>query len=75
MKRSPSLGSVANRGSISGSDPTSGSFHGSDELARNVSVSRITGVRCSIAMRAASIAEPKQSEGVLAATTGSGDSP
>ena len=32
-------------------------------------------MRCSTAMRAASIAAWKQSDGVLAATTGSGDSP
>ena len=75
MKRSSSLGSVAKFGSISGSVATSGSFQGSDELARNVSVSRISAVRWVTAMRAASIAAWKQSEGVLAATTGSGDSP
>ena len=42
---SPSVDSVAKRGSISGSELTSGISHGSDEFARNVSVSRITGVR------------------------------
>ena len=60
---------------MGGSVPTSGSCQGSEELARKVSESRITGVRWVIAIRAASIAESKQFEGVQAATTGSGDSP
>ena len=66
---------MARFGSIVGSVLTSGSCQGSEELARNVSESRITGVRCVIAMRAASIAESKQFEGVQAAITGRGDSP
>jgi hypothetical protein len=60
-QNSPSgaFGSVANFGSMSGRALTSGSFHGSDEFARNVSVSRITGVRYSMAIRAASSAASK----------------
>ena len=54
---------------------TSGIFHGSDEFDRNVSDSRITGVRYVTAIRAASIAASKQSAGVEAARIGSGDSP
>src|SRR5215213_8974036 len=69
------VGSVAKSGSIPGSEATLGSFHGSEEFARNVSVSRITGVRWVTAIRAASIAQAKQSDGVDAAITGSGDSP
>ena len=69
------FGPVAKPGSMSGSVCTSGSSQGSEELARNVSESRITGVRWRIAMRAASIPAWKQSDGVHGATTGSGDSP
>ena len=69
------MGSVAKSGSISGSEATSGSRHGSEEFARKVSASRITGVRYLTAIRTASIAPSKQSAGVDGATTGSGDSP
>src|SRR5436853_488102 len=48
---------------MSGSVETSGSFHGSDEFEMKVSASRITGVRCSIAIRAASSAVSKQPPG------------
>ena len=53
----------------------SGSFHGSDPLARYPSDSRITGVRYLSAMRTASIAAVKQWAGLYDATTGSGASP
>ena len=42
---SPSAGASANAGSIGGSASVSGICHGSLELARNRSESRITGVR------------------------------
>ena len=71
----PFAGAVANRGSIVGRPSTSGICHGSDEFDRNVSDSRITGVRYVTAMRAASIAVSKQSAGDEAARIGSGDSP
>ena len=54
--------------------PTSGSSHGSEPFARYASESRKTGVRYLSAIRAASIAASKQSPGVDAATTGTGDS-
>ena len=45
-RNSPSrLGSVAKFGSMAGMASTSGSSHGSEEFPRNVSDSRITGVR------------------------------
>ena len=44
----------AKSGSISGSEPASGIRHGSLELARKRSESRITGVRYRTAIRAAS---------------------
>ena len=46
-----------------------------EPLAMNASVRRITGVMCSMAMRAASNAIVKQSVGLAAATTQSGLSP
>ena len=45
-----------------------GRSHGSDEFVRKVSESRMTGVRYLTAMRTASIAAAKQSDGVLEAT-------
>src|SRR5439155_5116765 len=66
---------TAKFGSILGRVSTSGSRHGSDEFDRNVSESRITGVRYRTAIRAASSAIAKQSAGEEAATIGIGDSP
>ena len=53
----------------------SGSLQGSDEFCRKLSESTITGVRNSMAIRAASIATSKHSAGEDAATIGMGDSP
>src|ERR671930_2358084 len=75
MKPRSSFGSVANLGSMSGSASTSGISQGSDELARDVSDRRITGVRYFTAIRAASSAASKQLPGVELATMGIGDSP
>src|SRR2546430_1973110 len=79
MNGSPSAPSApsaaANAGSIGARSSTDGTFHGSDEEARKVSESRITGVRYLIAIDAASNAASKQPPGVLGAITGSGDSP
>src|SRR5207249_3496217 len=57
-----------------GSFATSGRSQGSDPLARYASESRYTGVRYFNAIRHASIAAWKQSDGDMAATTGTGDS-
>ena len=45
MNSSPVFGATAKSGSISGRSELSGIRHGSEELARKVSPSRITGVR------------------------------
>ena len=66
MPSSP-LGSVANGTLMSGRSSTFGRSHGSLPLARNPSLSRITGVRYLRAMRAASMAAKKQPLGVLVA--------
>src|SRR6185437_12434816 len=68
------FGSVANDVEMSGSVETSGRSHGSDPFARYASESRYTGERYFNAMRHASIAASKQSDGDIAATTGIGDS-
>ena len=52
-----------------------GNFHGSDPFVRYPSVSIMTGVIWRNAMRAASIAVSKQSDGVAAAIMGMGQSP
>src|SRR6266508_654584 len=49
--------------------------HGSEELERDVSESRITGVRYFTAIRTASMAASKQLDGEEQATMGIGDSP
>src|SRR5215831_1776339 len=49
--------------------------HGSDPLARYPSDRMITGVRYLVAIRTASSAVSKQSDGVEGASTGTGDSP
>src|SRR5437764_9208963 len=59
---------------MSGSVATSGRSQGSDPFARYASESRYTGVRYFNAMRHASIAAWKQSDGDIAAITGTGDS-
>jgi hypothetical protein len=61
-------------GSIGGSEETSGISHGSAPFARYASESRYTGVRYFSAIRAASTAAWKQSDGVAGAITGTGDS-
>ena len=60
---------------MSGRSATSGTFHGSEEFARNVSDRMNTGVRYFNAIRAASIAALKHSAGVRGAMIGIGDSP
>src|SRR5947199_275325 len=75
MNSSPALGPAAKPGSIGSIESDDGTSHGSDELARNVSDRRITGVRYLTAIRAASMAASKQPEGVAGAMIGSGDSP
>jgi hypothetical protein len=69
------FGPVAKAGSISGRESMFGRCHGSEELARYVSVNRITGVRNRTAIRQASSAASKHCDGVNAARMGNGDSP
>ena len=64
----------AKAGSIGRISSTFGSSHGSEPFARYASERRNTGVRYLIAIRAASSAASKQSDGVAAAITGTGDS-
>ncbi len=61
--------------SIGGSEPTSGIRHGSEPLAIAPSDNTITGVWYDTAMRTASIAISKQSDGERGASTATGDSP
>jgi len=68
-------GSVRNFTGKVGNPAGSGSIHGSAALVRYPSVSRKTGVMYLVASRTASIATSKPSEGVAAASTGSGASP
>jgi hypothetical protein len=56
----PAFGPSAKFGSIVGRESTSGSSQGSEEFPRNVSESRMTGVRYVTAIRTASIAASKQ---------------
>ncbi len=75
-QNSPSwFGPVANGTEMSGSSSSDGMSQGSEPFARTPSDSRITGVRYSRAIRAASIAALKQCDGERAARTGSGASP
>ena len=68
-------GSVRKRAGKAGVASTSGISQGSDELARKPSVSSMTGVMWWTAMRTASRAMAKQSDGVAAARTTIGVSP
>src|SRR3954452_20834653 len=72
---SGALGSVANPGSTDSRVSASGTFHGSEPLARAPSESTMTGVRYFTAIAAASTAAWKQSPGERGAMIGKGASP
>ena len=68
------FGAVANSTPKSGIESGSGISHGSEPFARYASESMKTGVRYLSAIRQASSVASKQSPGVAAAITGTGDS-